>query len=102
MPMKAFACCSWDGPTSSGTRPLVCLEPAVHVCSHGLAELLLRYTLLGARDPVGQPLAQLCKMARHVHGDAEVDQREPRRRAPLQLVERPQPRVQVELGWRRG
>src|SRR5207237_10207670 len=27
---------------------------------------------------------------------------EPRRRAALELGQRPQPRVQVELGWRRG
>ena len=41
-------------------------------------------------------------MAAEVVGDAEVDEREPLRRAPLDLVERLEPAVAVELGRRRG
>src|SRR5205823_6475335 len=42
---------------------LVFLETGVHVQTHGLVELLLRYTRLHARDPVVEPPAQLVEVA---------------------------------------
>src|SRR5207302_5760049 len=66
-----------------GHRTLVLLETAFHVRPYGLAELLLRYTWLGACDPVVEAAAQLVEVARDVFGYAEVDQREPRRGAAL-------------------
>ncbi len=71
----------------------------------GLA-LLDEGVLLGACLDLGRPaldaLPELGQMAAGVIGDAEVHERKPLRCPPLDLVQRLEPRVSVELGRRRG
>src|SRR5579884_4419828 len=60
-------------------------------------ELLLRRPALDRLGPVEQREAELGQVAAHVLEDAEVDERQPLGRPPLDLVERPLPRLDIHL-----
>src|SRR5262249_17089250 len=71
----------------------------VHIPPDSPGELLFCYTL--ERDPLLESESELGEMARDVVRDAEVDECKPRGSAALELVDRLQPGVRVELR-RRG
>src|SRR5215218_8589915 len=65
-------------------------------------ELLLARAGADAVGPLAQSRAQLREVSLDVVGDAEVDQRQALGPPRLDLVERALPRVEVDLGRRRG
>src|SRR4051812_28109757 len=82
-------------------RLLVGLAVVAQVGGGLRPELLLARAVADALGPLVQPRAELGEVPLDVVGDAEVDQREPLRPAVLDLVERPIPGPEVDLG-RRG
>src|SRR4051794_4016840 len=80
-------------------RLLVLLETAVHVRRHALGEVRFRHAVEGG--PRMEPPPQLVEVPRDIVGDSEMDQREALGRAALDLVQRREPEIEVELGRRR-
>src|SRR6266487_4021565 len=72
-----------------------------HVTANRLAELLFRYTLFDSMRPVSQPLPEVGKVRLRIGGDAEMDECQPARLPPLDLVDRSPPRFEVEVRRRR-
>src|SRR6476619_7339511 len=72
-----------------------------HVVANRLVELLFRYTLLDPPRPVREPLSELGEMRPGILGDSEVDEGQAARPPLHDLVDRPVPRLEIELRRRR-
>src|SRR6476646_248016 len=72
-----------------------------HVTANRLAELLFHYTLSDPSGPVGESLPQFGEMRPGIFRDADVDERQAARLPLLDLVDRANPCLEVELRRRR-
>ena len=70
------------------------------VVTRGGDERLLVHAVRDAAAPATERLAQRCEVRLRLLDHAEVDEREPCRRAPLDLRDRLVPRLEVDLGRR--
>src|SRR4029079_5566929 len=82
-------------------RLLVGVAVSGQVCLRAGRELLFGRAVAPARGPLAEAAAQLREVAADVVEHAEVDQCEPLRGAPLELVERQLPGLEVDLRRRR-
>src|SRR5262249_42793757 len=82
-------------------RLLVGVQVGAEVARRGLRELPFARAVADAAGPLAEADAQLGEVALDVLGDAEMDQRQAPGRAGPDLVERPVPRLEVDLRRRR-